>query len=144
MNRLLACCVGAGLLVAAAGCSEPDKRVTAATDDGALELTLSAGKNWLRPGESLPVRLRVTSVDGRLAETVRDTVELLANNGSVMPSRVVITFVGQADTLTKGVDAVYEDWLTFTVSPFASDQRQGELHALYRDLHATLKIRVVP
>ena len=121
--RLLACWVGVGLLAAMAGCSEPDKRVTVATDDGAFELTLSAEKNWLRPGESLPVRLRVASVGGRLAETVRDTVELLANNGSVTPSRVVITFVGQADTLTRGADVVYEDWLTFTVSSFASDQR---------------------
>lgn len=143
MTRLLVCCVGAWLAAVAAGCSEPDERVAAATADGAFELTLSAEKNWLRPGESLPVRLRLESVDGPLARTVRDTIEFLANNGSVSPARLIITFVGRSDTVTGGVDEVYEDWLTFTVSSFASSSRQGEIHALFRDLHATLKVRIV-
>lgn len=145
MKRLLVYAVGvAGLVAAAISCSEPDKRVTAATADGAFQITLSTDKNWLRPGESLPVRLRVVSVGGQLAETRRDTIELLANNGTVSPSRIPVTFVGQADTLTQGVETSFEDWLTFTVSTYVSAERQGEIHALFRDLHATLKVRVVP
>lgn len=143
MTRLFVCCVAAWLAAVAAGCSEPDKRVAAATADGAFELTLSAEKNWLRPGESLPVRLRLESVGGPPVQTTRDTVEILANNGSVHPTRLVVIFVGRSDTLTAGVDEVYEDWLTFTLSSFASSARQGEVHALFRDLHATLKIRIV-
>ncbi|MFH1569844.1 MAG: hypothetical protein ABIL09_17755 [Gemmatimonadota bacterium] len=135
--------LAAAALAAAVGCSDPDRRVTAVTADNAFELTLAAEKNWLHPGESLPVRLRLVSLAGQLSETARDTVEVVANNGTATPSRLLVTFVGRDDTVTVGAVDTYEDWLTFSVSPFVTAGRQGEIHALYRDVQATLKVRIL-
>ena len=143
MMRLLACCVGVALIGVAAGCSEPGKRVTAATADGDFEVTLTARKNWLRPGETLPIRLRVESLAGQLATTAREPLTFVVNNGTVSPSLLTITFVGRNDSLSIGVERVYEQWVSFSLSSYASPDRQGEIHALFRDIQATLKIRIV-
>lgn len=143
MKRLLACGVGVILLALGTTCSEPDRRVMAASSDGAIEVTLSAKKNWLRPGESLPIRVQVRSVVGQLAQTTRESLTFVSNNGTVVPSLLSVTFVGLQDSISAGVTEVYEGWVTFSVSSFTSSDRQGELHALFGDAQATLKIRIV-
>lgn len=138
---MAAVCVG--LLYLAVGCSEPDRSVTGHTDDDAFSLTLTAQKNWLKPGESLPVRIEVKSLSGRPLEARRDTVELVANNGTVVPNRLFFSFVGVGDSLSTEAEPTYADWVTFSLSSYATAKRQGEIHALFRDLQATLKIRIV-
>jgi hypothetical protein len=143
MTRLLACCLGVWL-IAAAGCSDPDRSVSASSEDGAFEVTLTAKKNWLRRGESLPVRVVVESLDGQLAETTRETLSFVVNNGTVSPSYLTITFVGRDDSATAGVEERYGGWITFVASPLpSSEDRQGEVHALFKDIQATLKVRIL-
>ena len=131
-----------------AGCGEePERIVSAQTGDGRFELTLEAHKNWLKPGETLAVRVTVTSLQGQLAQSLRDTVTFVANAGSVAPNRLVFTFVGRGDSLygSDGVTTNYTDWVTFAMSALSSQAnpaRQGEVIALFQDLEAILKIRV--
>jgi len=142
MKRLLIGGVCVGLLAGALGCSEPDKRVVAASADGAFEVALSAKKNWLRPGDALPIRVEVVSLAGRLAATRRETMTFVVNNGSVTPSYLPITFVGRDDSVTAGAEDTYRGWITFTSSYSAAATDQGEVHALFGDIQATLKIRI--
>ncbi len=47
------------------GCAEePDRIVGATTADGRFEITLEAARDWVRPGDSLPVKVRVESLEG--------------------------------------------------------------------------------
>ena len=131
------------------GCGdEPDKLVNARSADGAFELTVEGRKNSLKRGESLALKVTVESLAGQLAETVRDTITFVANAGSVSPSRLVFTFVGRDDSLYSrgGIETTYTDWVTYTMSTStttAASDRQGEVMALYRDLEAVYKIRIV-
>ena len=135
--------LAAVLALGLAGCSEPDRQITRATADGAFVLSLRAEENWVYPGNSRPVQVRV---ERRLAgplEEVVDEVEFAVNNGSISPSSLPVYFAG-ADTLGQGGDVLYTDWITFKASSSASPEEQGEIHATFRDALATLKIRIVP
>ena len=132
--------------LAVVGCGEePERIVSAATADGRWELTLEARKNSLRREETLAVRVTLESLVGQPTETFRDTIDFLSNAGTVNPSRLVFTFVGSQDTTYtgEGNTTMYGDWVTYTLSRSASAERQGELSALFRDLEAVLKIRIV-
>ena len=133
-------------LLALSGCGEePDRIVTTETEDGRWELTLEARKNFLRPGESLAIRVVLESLAGQPAATFRDTIDFIGNAGSVNPSRLTFTFIGAQDTLYSGggVTTKFSDWITYEMSTRGSAGRQGEVSALFRDLEAVLKIRIV-
>lgn len=127
-----------------AGCAEPDKQVTRSTSDQRFALSLETEKNWLHPGEVLPVRVRVESLAGPLEHSLVDTLKFLVNNGLLAPQQLVVAFAGTADSAAVGVVSVYENWLIFQASPRATPQNQGEINALFRDAQATLKIRITP
>ena len=130
------------LVALALGCSEPDSTVTRSTEDEQFEITLKAKKNHLKLGEALPILVTVESTTGQLITTTSDTIDFVANLGSVWPSRLVFTFVGRDDSVSTGVTTVYSEWVTFTLEQPA-EGRQADLHALFRDLDTTLKIRIV-
>lgn len=132
----------APLVALALGCSEPDSTVTRSTEDEQFEITLKAKKNHLKLGEALPILVTVESTTGQLITTTSDTIDFVANLGSVWPSRLVFTFVGRDDSVSTGVTTVYSEWVTFTLEQSA-EGRQADLHALFRDLDTTLKIRIV-
>lgn len=137
------------LLSLVAGCGEKqDRLVSAETDDGAWELTLEARKNSLRRGEALPVRVTLVRLAGQPAQTMRDTIEFIANGGNVSPQRLVFTFVGSQDTTYTGdgFTTQFADWITYSLNSSTSQLpsgRQGEISALFRDVEAVLKIRVI-
>lgn len=132
----------APLVALALGCSEPDSTVTRSTEDEQFEITLKAKKNHLKLGEALPILVTVESTTGQLITTTSDTIDFVANLGSVWPSRLVFTFVGRDDSVSTGVTTVYSEWVTFTLEQPA-EGRQADLHALFRNLDTTLKIRIV-
>jgi hypothetical protein len=140
------------LLIAAllAGCAEPGKQVTRSTADGRFALSLEAEKNWLHPGEVLPVRVRVQSLTGPLEHSLVDTLKFLLNNGFLVnngvltPAQLIVAFAGTADSGAVGVASAYENWVVFQASPRATPQNQGEIEALFQDAQATLKIRITP
>lgn len=137
------------LLLVLSGCGkEPDRVVSGATADGRWELTMKARKNSLRPGEALPVRLTLESLAGQPTTTFRDTIELVANAGTISPNRLIFTFVGSQDTsyVGGGATTLFSDWVTYTLSTSsrdANDSRQGEISALFRDVETVLKIRII-
>jgi len=133
----------APLVALALGCSEPDSTVTRSTEDEQFEITLKAKKNHLTTGETLPILVTVESTTGQLVTTTRDAIDFVANLGSVSPSRLVFTFVGHDDSVSTGVTTVYSEWVTFTLGARPAEGRQADLHALFRDLDTTLKIRIV-
>ena len=138
----------AALLALVACSKEPKRIVTSETVDGRWELTLEARKNRLRPGESLPVRVTLVSLAGQPVSTFRDTIDFVSNAGTVTPSRLVFTFIGSQDTSYTGAGSTttFGDWVTYSLSTSSSqanEDRQGELSALFRDLEAVLKIRIV-
>ncbi len=132
----------AALLVA--GCAEPDKAVTRATENGRFSVSIEAEKNWLHPGEILPVLVRVESLAGPLEHGLVDTLKLVANNGTLAPAWVVVAFAGTADSAAVGVSRVYENWIYFAASTRATPQNQGEINALFQNAQATFKIRITP
>lgn len=142
-----ACVLLLALLLAGCG-DEPKRLVSGETADGRWELTMEARKNFLRPGEALPVRVTLESLAGQPTATFRDTIELVSNAGSINPSRLVFTFIGSQDTSYTGGGATtsFTDWVTYSLSTSsrdANDSRQGEISALFRDVETVLKIRIV-
>ncbi|MDA0335115.1 MAG: hypothetical protein O2782_08130 [bacterium] len=140
--------LAAALLLLVACGKEPDRIVSAETEDGRWELTLEARRNVLRSGENLAVRVTLRSLAGQPAATFRDTIDFLCNAGTVSPNRLVFTFIGTQDTTYAGTGSTttYSDWITYSLSTSSSqanENRQGEISALYRDLEAVLKIRIV-
>ncbi|MBT3346061.1 MAG: hypothetical protein HN712_24240 [Gemmatimonadetes bacterium] len=125
------------------GCSEPDTSVTRSTSDEQFELRLEARKNHLKSEESLPVWVEVERLAGRPASSFRGTVDFVTNQGSVSPNRLDFTLIGQDDSVSVGPTTIYGEWVTFTLSRSPADGRQAELHALFNDLDAILKIRIV-
>jgi len=115
------------------GCSEPDKRVTASTGD--FEVSLEAKKNWVRPGDELPIQVRVKSRTGPVQEDVDEVIEFVVNNGTVSPSSLSVHLAGP--------DSLFTGWITFTASSRVTPPDQAEIHAIFRDALATLKIRIV-
>jgi hypothetical protein len=127
-----------------AGCSEPDRRVVGATADGRFTLSLRAEKNWVHPGESLPIRVRVEAVDGPPIPAMVDTLRLVGNNGSVYPQRITVLLGGAADSLGSTTPSAYDGWIYFTAATRLAEGLQGEVYASFMDALATLKIRIVP
>ena len=134
------------------GTADESAQVTGTTADSRFSLTLSAEKKWVRPGEDLLVHLRVESLTGRLAETLEESVQLTAMHGTVDSEQVFATFVGVDDSVSSGVETVYEDRITFSASRvvaegrnettvFSTAQDVGEIHAFLQDLQLTLKLR---
>lgn len=127
-----------------AGCAEPDKQVTRSTSDQRFALSLQTEKNWLHPGEVLPVRVRVESLAGPLEHSLVDTLKFTANNGTLAPLQLVVAFAGTADSAAVGGASVYENWVIFQASSRATPQNQGEINALFQNAQATLKVRITP
>ena len=134
----------AGLGTGWSGCSEePDRVVRSSTGDGTFALVLEAEKDWVRPGESLLVQVQVESLQGPVQEELVEEITLVANNGSVSASRLMVIMAGP-DTLGQGAERRFVEWVTFTAASRSGAGMQGEVYALFRDIAATLKIRIVP
>ena len=130
-------------MAASLACSDPDSSITRSTDDGDFALTLKAKKNWLRPGDVLPVQVRLKSLRGELEETLSGRIELSANVGRLDVDYLDFTFTGTSDTLATEHETVFADWIEFASFSSTDEIEQGELHAIYEDLQVTLKIRFV-
>ena len=134
----------AGLVLSGSGCSEePDRVVRSTTEDGVFELKIEAEKGWVRPGGSLPIRVQVESRSGPVDEELVEDIAFVASNGSVLPSRLTVIMSGP-DSLGRGAEHRFVEWITFTASSRSGTDAQGEVYALFRDVSATLKIRIVP
>jgi hypothetical protein len=140
------------VMLALAGCSEPDKQITRSTGDGEFAVILKAEQNWVYADHSLPIQVRVESLAGPVQEDVNLAIEFVANNGRITPSSLFVTLSGP-DAEGNGAEQVFTDWITFEAdSPLTTDSRgvtsgigvehQGEVHALFRDALTTLKIRI--
>jgi hypothetical protein len=143
MSRLNALNLLAALLVAWTGCSEPDRAVSSTTGDNLFSLRLEAQKQWVRPGGVVPVRVRVERLGGPPPEDVEGQVQFAVNNGAVSPSLLQVKLAAP-DSAGQGGERVFAEWVIFTARTTATAQDQGEIHALFRDAVATLKIRIVP
>ena len=127
------------------GCAEePERIVGTTTEDGRFELTLEAVRDWVRPGDSLPVQVRLENLRGPLAEALETEIEFVVNNGNVSPSSLTIQFAGADDEVPVGVERVFETWVTFVADSRAGADVQGEIHALFMNVRTTLKIRITP
>jgi hypothetical protein len=99
----------------------------------------------VRPGQSLPIKVRVESLTGPLNDPWVAEIELVANNGNVSPSLVNVVFDGVAvDEAYTAADSVFEAWITFEAGSRIEAASQGEIHALFLDARSTLKIRITP
>ena len=129
-----------------ASCAEEPKRLVGATTaDGRFKLSLEATDDWVRPGFSLPVKVRVESLVGPLVEAWATELELVANNGDISPSSLYVEFDGVAeDEVANQADSVFEAWITFEAERSSDTAAQGEVHALFLDVHTALKIRITP
>ena len=136
------------------GTADEFAQVTGSTEDGRFALTLSAEKKWVLPGDDLPVQIRLESLPGRLPETLEESVEFSVNNGTVDSDRLFVTFIGADDSLSRGVETLYQDRIAFSASwvikqggrdktIFPTSKDVGEIHARFQDLQVTLKIRIV-
>lgn len=143
MSALLSLLI-VGLTLAGFGCSEePDRVVYGATEDGAFTLRIEAKTDWVRPGGSLPIRVQVESLSGPVEEELVEEIAFVANNGSISPSRLTVIVAGP-DSLGQGAERRFVEWVTFTAGSRSGAGVQGEVHALFRDVSATLKIRIAP
>ena len=135
-------CVG---LLLAGGAEEPGRLVDTTTEDGRFELTLAATDDWVRPEFTLPIKVRVESLAGPVAEAWEGEIELVANNGDVSPASVDVVFDGIAEgESATAADSVFEAWITFEAERSSDTAAQGEVHALFLDVHTALKIRITP
>ena len=73
--------VGIAAMVTLSCSDAPDERVTQSTADDTVSRTLEADKNWLRPGDSLPIRVVLESQTGVLAETRSGRIHFIGNLG---------------------------------------------------------------
>jgi len=135
----------AGLVLAWFGCAEePERIVGATTEDDRFEVELEATQDWVRPGDSLPVRVRVKSLGGKLEQPLAAELLFVVNGGDVDPSSLFVEFAGTADSLSFGVETLFEEWITFEAESRVGAEVQGEINALFLDARATLKIRLTP
>lgn len=140
-NYVMLCCA-----VLCLGCSEPAKEILGTTSDGKFEVVLRADPNWVRPSSTLLVELLVRRLDPLAQLGVNDRVSLVVNNGTVTPLSVTPNFApAVGDSVEK---QVYQTRIEFRApSPsFGSSgsEQQSEIHAIFRDVQTTLKVRVVP
>ena len=137
------------LLSAAAaitGCSEPVKEVTGSTSDGRFELSLRADPNWVRLNATLMVRLSVRRLDPTAELNFTDRVSFVANSGSIVPSSVTPSFEpAPGDTVDQ---ELFQTWLEYRapglsfVGPVG--EQESQIHAVFRDVRASLNVRIVP
>lgn len=137
------------LLCAALFCTscaeEPKRLVGATTADGRFKLSLEATDDWVRPGFSLPVKVRVESLVGPLVEAWETELELVANNGDISPSSLYVEFDGVAeDEVANQADSVFEAWITFEAESRIEQLAEGEVHAMFLEQHAVIKLRITP
>ena len=102
---------------------------------------MEAEKNWVYEEHLLPIKVVVTSLAGPVSESLSDEVQLVANNGTVSDSRLTVSMNGP-DEDGEGAESVYEKWVTFKAAKGLGSEFQGEIHALFRDVMTTLKIRI--
>ncbi len=128
-----------------ASCAEEPKRLVGATTaDGRFKLSLEATDDWVRAGFSLPVKVRVESLVGPLVEAWETELELVANNGDISPSSLYVEFDGVAeDEVANQADSVFEAWITFEADRI-KQLAQGEVHAMFLEQHAVIKLRITP
>lgn len=128
------------------GCAEEPKRLVGATTaDGRFKLSLQAADDWVRPGFSLPIKVRVESLVGPLTEPWQTELELVANNGDISPSSLNVEFDGiAAGEVADAADSVFEAWITFEAESRIETASQGEVHATFLGEHSMLKIRITP
>lgn len=130
-------------LVAVLGCSEPDKLVGSSTEDGQFRLLLEAEKNWVRPRGNLPVLVRLERLGGPPAKDFEGEIVLVANGGTLSPSRFTID-LDAPDSTGAGGEHSFANWAVFTASSSGTVAERAEINAYFADALATLKIRVVP
>ena len=141
------------VVLALSACSEPGKEITRSTGDGKFKVTLKAAQNWIYPGHSLLVQVRIQSLTGPVQGQVDEEIKFVANNGQISPSTLFVSLAGPDDE-GNGAAEVFTGWITFEANdPLAIDSRtgnssgigtehQGEVHAFFRDVLTTLKIRI--
>jgi len=154
----MAALFGAAALAATTSCSEPDDRsLNSVTGDHEFELVLVAEQNWVRAGETLPIRVGVTRLIGPPLEDFEDSIRIFVSNGSVtgdfsrdirgsltLPLRLSVSVPASTDSTATGPSALFSTWISFTPSSAVSAERQGQVHAAFRDALTTLDIRIVP
>ena len=143
-----------------AGCqSEPNRIVNSSSGDGRFKLTLESTSDWARPGEIIPVKVRLErSADAQLPGPEYLELTLIATNGDVSPSSISVPpFVGSDssddDNLSGVIQGkVYETWVQFRADS-RPVELQAELNALYKTVfpedtglltsgHVKLRIRI--
>jgi hypothetical protein len=143
MKKYMHIALAALVWTAVWACSEPDNIVSSSTEDGQFSLALEAEENWVRPRGELPIRLRVERLGGPPSEDFSGEIELVSNGGSVSPSTVFVEMAAP-DSAGLGGEDSFERWIVFTASSSGSVVDRADVHALFGDALATLKIRVVP
>ncbi len=142
MKSLVLVCAA---LLCASCAEEPKRLVGATTADGRFKLSLEATDDWVRAGFSLPVKVRVESLVGPLVEAWETELELVANNGDISPSSLHVEFDGVAeDEVANQEDSVFEAWITFEAENRIEQLAQGEVHAMFLEQHAVIKLRITP
>jgi hypothetical protein len=92
-----------------------------------------------------PVKVRVESLVGPLVEAWATELELVANNGDISPSSLYVEFDGVAeDEVANQADSVFEAWITFEAESRIEQLAQGEVHAMFLEQHAVIKLRITP
>ncbi len=116
------------------GCgSEPSRIVDSSSSDGRFKISLETASDWARPGQTIPVKVRLE----RLKEVIPEeeiSITFFTNNGSISPSALNPVFVDSTSERTSGIikdSPVYETWVEFT-----PDSRPVEFQA---ELNATIK-----
>ena len=139
----LTTCVLPFLLLGLTACSEPGRQVTRSTEDGAFALSLKANRGWVRVNEVLPIEVKLVSLNGPLDDGLDEEIEFLVNNGSLDEDELDAVLEARDDEYPG--DTIFRAWISFEADPETSTvtESQGEIHALFRDVLATLKIRIV-
>lgn len=137
-----------GVCLCVMGCSEPAKEIFGTTSDGQFELTLRADPNWVRPSATLLIALSVRRLDPTAQLSFNDRISFVVNNGSISPASVTPDFSpALGDSVEK---QVYQTWLEFRApnagfgSSSSDKEQESEIHALFRNLRSTFKVRIVP
>ena len=116
------------------GCgSEPSRIVDSSSSDGRFKISLETASEWARPGQTIPVKVRLERLGGGIPEE-EISITFFTNNGTVSPSALNPVFVDSTSERTTGIikdSPIYETWVEFT-----PDSRPAELQA---ELNATVK-----
>ena len=93
--------------------------------------------------EVLPIEVKLVSVNGPLEDGLDEEIEFLVNNGSLDEDEVDAVLKAPDDPYPG--DTIFRAWISFEADPETAKatESQGEIHALFRDVLATLKIRIV-